>query len=546
MRYAVNCSFFTIYNGMIMNRPTTNIFMFFFLILFFLAPASTTKASEPKYGGIVRIGVLFPQFDHLDGRKWIPLGFVPAARMIYDPILQWGAKGFEKPQPCLATSYETKDNMEWFFRLRMGVKFHNGRDMTAEDVTANLSWRLETPKGWEPIQNRDLFRFMKKVETVDKYTVKVTLDRPFSPFPRLLAHSLSSILPPEEVKKWNKDFWKRAIGTGPYKLVDVKPNERVVVERFEDYWGPRPYIDRIEYFFIRSDRARLSALEKGEIDVVHLIDADKPALEKNPDLEYFDWPVTANLDRIWFNQRRWPMNDIRFRMAIWMGADWKDIVINSYSHQSGHYARTHLEHTKYYKPETIRLVPKYDPEEAKKLIQAVEKDEGKKIPKLRYVDANTPVTKNQAELAKTQLAKIGVTLDLKLHSEPVWTNQLQRDKKMRWDLGKQGAGFGANPFQGFAYHVSDSGTGADGKSLDGYSNPALDKWIETALRLMNEEEIAKSFQEAEKVLILDAGNIPLSPARQLSAFNKKIKGIKPNNLAAFFTTTNFENWWIEQ
>jgi ABC-type transport system substrate-binding protein len=117
---------------------------------------------------------------------------------------------------------------------------------------------------------------------------------------------------------------------------------------------------------------------------------------------------------------------------------------------------------------------------------------------------------------------------------------------MKWDLGKQGAGFGADPFQGFAYHVPDSGTGADGKSLDGYSNPALDKWIETALRLFNEEEIVKSYQEAEKVLILDAGNIPLSPTRQLSAFNKKIKGLKPNNLAAFFVTTNFENWWIEK
>jgi peptide/nickel transport system substrate-binding protein len=527
-------------------KQTTHIFMLFFMFLFFLDLFTPTEANEPKYGGIVRIGVLFPQFNHLDGRQWIPMGYVPAARMIYDPILQWGAKGFDKPEPCLATSYETKDNIEWFFRLRMGVKFHNGRELTAEDVTANLSWRLETPKGWEPIENRSLFRFMKKVETMDKYTVKVTMDRPFSPFPRLLTHSLTSILPPEEVKKWNKDFWKRAIGTGPFKLVDVKPNERVVLERFDDYWGPRPYVDRIEYFFIRGDKARLSALEKGEIDVAHLIDADKPALEKDPNLAYYDWPVGGNLSRLWFNQRRWPMSEIRFRTAVWIGADWKDIIINSYSHESGHYARTHLEHTKYYKSDSVSLVPKYNPDEAKKLIQAVEKDAGKKIPTLRFVAADTPVNRNQAKLIKTQLARIGVSIDLKLHSEPVWTNQLQRDKKMRWDLGKQSTVFGADPFQGFAHHIRAAGTGPDGKSLDAYSNPALDKWIETALGLLNEDEIIKCYQEAEKILILDAGSIPLHPTRQLSAFNKRLKGIKPNHLGAFFTTTNFENWWIEK
>lgn len=217
-----------------------------FLFLFILPLSSTAGAQEPKYGGIIRIGALYPQYNNLDGRQWLPYAFVPANRMIYDPILQWGSKGFDEPEPCLATSYVTKDNIEWIFHLRKGVKFHNDREMTAEDVAANLSWRLETPKGWQPIGNKGLFRYMKKVETIDKYRVKVTMKRPFSPFPRLLAQALHAIVPPEEAKKWNKDFWKHASGTGPFKLVTAKPNESVVLERFDDYWGPKPYIDRIE------------------------------------------------------------------------------------------------------------------------------------------------------------------------------------------------------------------------------------------------------------------------------------------------------------
>jgi len=521
-------------------------YIIFFLFLFIASLSSTAGAQGPKYGGIVRIGVLFPQYNNLDGRQWLPYAFVPANRMIYDPIFQWGAKGFEEPEPCLATHYETKDNIEWIFHLRKGVKFHNDREMTAEDVTANLSWRLETPKGWEPIGNKHLFRTMKKVETLEKYKVKVTMNRPFSTFPRLITQAIHAIVPPEEAKKWNKDFWKHATGTGPFKLVIAKPNESVVLERFDGYWGPKPYIDRIEYYFIRNDDARLSALEKGEIDVAHLIDANTSDLEGNPDLAYYDWPLTGVLERLWFNHRRWPMNDNRFRMAVWMGADWKNIIIDSYAHQSGKFSRTYLEFSKYFNQEAVDLVPSYNPEKAKKLIQALEKETGKKIPSINFLDANTPIRKKQAEMAKKQLAEIGIKLKLDFHSRAIWTNSLNKDKKLKWDIGKLGSGFSADPFQGFTHHMTDSGSGIDGKALDGYSNPDFDQWIERAMALVEEEKIIKCYQEAEKVLLMDAANIPLHPLRQIMAFNKKVKGIKPNNLAAFYTTTTFENWWIEK
>jgi ABC-type transport system substrate-binding protein len=75
---------------------------------------------------------------------------IPSAQMIYDPLLTWGDKGYASLIPGLATKAETKDNKVWVFHLRKGVKFHNGREMTAQDVKTNFDWRIQTPKGWNP------------------------------------------------------------------------------------------------------------------------------------------------------------------------------------------------------------------------------------------------------------------------------------------------------------------------------------------------------------------------------------------------------------
>ena len=72
--------------------------------------------------------------------------------MIYDMFFNWGPDGYKSQVPALATTIETKDNKVWYIHLRKGVKFHNGREMTAEDVKTNLDWRIKTPKGRKPVK----------------------------------------------------------------------------------------------------------------------------------------------------------------------------------------------------------------------------------------------------------------------------------------------------------------------------------------------------------------------------------------------------------
>ena len=105
--------------------------------------------------------------------------------------------------------------------------------------------------------------------------------------------------------------------------------------------------------YYRSDEARLVALEKGEIDIAQLYDEAKPTLQKNPKLTYQETYDPSILHKHYFNMRRWPMNDIRFRKAVWMGADWKNIAINAWAFKSGNPARTLLEYSKYFDPEAL-------------------------------------------------------------------------------------------------------------------------------------------------------------------------------------------------
>ncbi len=525
---------------------STNGIVALLLTVCFMVLASSTFAAEPKYGGTLRIGVRMAQESAIDARYLLTLTSTPSQDLIYDRLFNWGPKGFESMVPALATSYQTKDNKVWTIKLRQGVKFHNGREMTATDVKANLDWRITTPKGWKPVKHKEMIKGLKKVDVIDKYTVRVTLEKPFSSLIRVLAWSLRGIIPPEEVEKWGDNFAFHPCGTGPFKVVEVKPNEKVVMERFDGYWGPKPYIDRVEWIFYRSDEARLVALEKGEIDMAQLYDEAKPTLKNNPKLTYQETYDPSVLHKYYFNVRRWPMNDVRFRKAVWMGVDWKNSAINSWAFKSGNPARTLLEYTKYFNPEAVKLVPSYNPEEAKKLIQAVEKDAGKKIPPIFWVDAAMAPNQNLCEMAKSQLTQIGVPVNLQILSLALWADKVVRDPKMEWEIGGYGMAFAIDPSIGFDMFETNSGTAPDGKSLGGYSNPEFDQWIRKSESAKNEEERTKCYHEAEKVLLKDAAVIPCFPMRMVFGWNKKLQGVHFTDTLAINVTNSWANMWLEQ
>ena len=144
------------------------------------------------------------------------------------------------PQPALAESYEIVSDTEWVFKLRQGVKFHNGQEVKAADVKASLELCKESP---QVSQYGDA---VESVEVIDDYTVKITTNGPHSGLLTDLSHHGNAILPADLIASGH-DFNKEPIGTGPYKFVAWNKGESIELEANEDYWGGAPAIKHVTW-----------------------------------------------------------------------------------------------------------------------------------------------------------------------------------------------------------------------------------------------------------------------------------------------------------
>lgn len=178
------------------------------------------------------------------------------------------------PQPMLAERWEfDKAKLEWTFFLRKGVKFHNGKEMTSEDVVASIKrWRQVSPRA-------DAMVRVKDIVAADKYTVKFLLNEILVTLPFVLAQDASQpvIHPKEIIENAPPNKLSSYVGTGPYKLTEWIPDRQVVLERFKDYSarddirGGRAgkkvaYLDKIVFKSIPESEVRLAGLQTGEFD----------------------------------------------------------------------------------------------------------------------------------------------------------------------------------------------------------------------------------------------------------------------------------------
>ncbi len=214
--------------------------------------------------------------DSAIGYDWQNWSMIKA---IYDRLLDY-VPGTTTLRPSLAESYDVSpDGTTFTFHLRHGVKFHNGREMTADDVKYSLD-RVTNPKTQSPgagffasIKGYDEVSAGKAdslsgVSVVDPYTVKIELSHPDATIFHVLALNFASIVPKEAVEKWGADFGHHPVGTGAYKMTDWTIGQHVILEKNKDYWRPGvPYIDKFTFEIGQEPIVALLRLQKGEIDI---------------------------------------------------------------------------------------------------------------------------------------------------------------------------------------------------------------------------------------------------------------------------------------
>lgn len=193
-------------------------------------------------------------------------------------------------QPSLAVSWEPVDETTWRFKLREGVKFHDGSDLDAEDVVHSVE-RIPLAAG----PDGGLQTYVRRIvdaKAIDPLTVEFTTDSPAATLPLDLTRLF--VIPSEipidtPVSDFNSG--EAAIGTGPYRLVSWRAKGDMVVEPFEDYWGEEPAWDKVTFSEISNDSARVAALLSGRVDMINYAPpTDVARIEREDNLEVFQGP----------------------------------------------------------------------------------------------------------------------------------------------------------------------------------------------------------------------------------------------------------------
>ncbi len=228
-------------------------------------------------------------------------------------------------KPVLAESWSHNDDGSvWTFKLRRGVKFHNGQELKAEDVVASFD-RLSDPNG---VSNAlSVFKgLLSKGGTrkVDDYTVAFHLDSPNGNFPYAVSiDNYNAVILPAN---YRGDYERAFIGTGPFRLESYRPREGAVFVRNPGYWGPKALPDRIEFKFYSDIQPRLLALQTGEVDLLDAIPVVmSPAIRTNPDIRIMQ-VRSANHRQLHMRCDRAPFSDKRVRQAFALCLDRKKLL----------------------------------------------------------------------------------------------------------------------------------------------------------------------------------------------------------------------------
>jgi peptide/nickel transport system substrate-binding protein len=281
--------------------------------------------------------------------------------------------------PALATEWKLIDPTIMELKLREGVKFHNGEDMTADDVVFSLNRMYQATFTPYQVRARDRLGNFEKAEKVDDYTVRIYAKRPEPLWETLLNLQQVMIIPEEYTKALAGDpkvaedddyeaFSLKPVGTGPYKVADFVPGERVVWEKFDDFWGEKAPLDKVTVKHMPETASRITALKTGEADIITNIAPDQLSLiESDPDMKA-EGSATALFHVMIMNQNHPVLKDPRIRQALSLSID-RDALNEALWLGKAVVPSTHTlkEFGQLYQPELATF--EYNPEKAKELLK---------------------------------------------------------------------------------------------------------------------------------------------------------------------------------
>ena len=465
------------------------------------------------------------------------------SEQIYDNLVGF-ERGGTSVVPALAEKWTvSKDGLEYTFNLRKGVKwqfnknFKPSRDFNADDVLFMIErqWKESHPYFKVTSPNHSYFgdmgmpKLLKSVERVDDHTVKIVLNRPESPFLSDLAMQWAGVQSKEYADAMLKagtpeKIDQEPIGTGPFSLMQYQKDAIIRFKANPDYWAGKAAIDDLIFSITPDSAVRWAKVQKGECHVMPYPNpADLDAMRKDPNVQVLE-QAGLNVGYLAYNTTKKPFDDVRVRKAINMAMD-KNAIVSAVYMGTGVPAINPIPPSMWAYNKSIKD-DAFNPAEAKKLLAAAGYPNGftTDLWAMPVQRPYNPNAKRIAELMQADLAKIGVTAEIKSFEWGEYRKRMQAGEHQMGMLGWTGD-------NGDPDNFLDTLLGCDAAKTNG-SNVAkfcyqpYEDLVSKAKLVTNVAERTKLYEQAQVIFKEQAPWFTIAHAVQLKPVRKEVVGFK--------------------
>ncbi len=423
----------------------------------------------------------------------------------------------------LAKSWEVSDDeLTWTFTLQEGVMFHDGTELNAAAIKLNLD-RVLNPDNALPASR--LLKGITEVNVVDDTTLEIVTEAPLGALLFHLSHYSLGMISPAALESMSpEELAQNPVGSGPFKFVSYTPNESIVLERNDDYWGTVPALDTVTFKPVPEPASRSVLIETGEADVVTKLAPQDVDFLKELDGMRVDVIPFTRVVFIHMNGTKAPFDNVKVRQALSWAVDRESIVSNILNDLAVVATGPLGNGVSMYSPTDNYG---YDPDKARDLLAEAGYADGFTtkmwVPQGRYQGAE-----EAAQAVQAQLAEVGVTVELEVVE---WSTLLQNIRKgpdeAEWEMLLLGFAPATNDADWQLYtqfHTDNWAPASNNRSF--YSNPEVDALLETG-KFNTDPAIRKqAYAELLKIVIADAPEIYLYQTTQIYGVRDNVSGLE--------------------
>ena len=463
----------------------------------------TQTGSTDAVANEITVGIAQDLDDSLDPHLAVAAGTKEVMFNVFEGLMKPTSTG--DLTPAVAESYTvSEDRLTYTFTLREGVKFHNGDEVTAEDVVYSISRCADTTDGTPLVE---AFSVIQSVEAVDARTVAITIAEPSNEF---ISYMTTAILPADYDQQDTAP-----VGTGPFKFVSRAAQDNIVLERFDEYWGTPAYLDKVTFKIMENADSLVMSLQSGAIDLCsHLTSTQVAQLGG----DFYVAEGTMNLvQAMYLNNAEKPFDDVRVRQALCYAVDKQgiiDLAFDGYGSPIG--SSMYPAFGKYFDESLTNYYTK-DMEKAKSLLTDAGYPNGFEM--TITVPSNYQPHIDTAQVLVEQLKEIGVTAKIELVEWGTWVSDVYAGRQF------QSTVVGVDASNMTARALLERFTSDYAKNFINYNNADYDALFQQALTTYDAAGQTAIYKAMEKNLTENAANVYIQDLADLVAVRQGLEGV---------------------